>query len=39
VQADTGGYNQSHRDHGYEGDPLRPLPGQFYGFLVTAAAN
>jgi subtilisin len=37
VQADTARYNLSHPSYGYQGDPLRPVPGRFYGFLVTAA--
>jgi hypothetical protein len=38
VLADTALYNLSHPNHGYRGDPLRPSPGRYYGFLVTAAA-
>jgi subtilisin len=37
MQADTARYNLSHPSYGYQGDPLRPVPGRFYGFLVTAA--
>jgi subtilisin len=38
VLADTARYNLSHPNYGYQGDPLRPFPGRYYGFLVTAAA-
>jgi subtilisin family serine protease len=38
VLADTARYNLSHRNYGYQGDPLRPFPGRYYGFLVTATA-
>ena len=37
VLADTALYNLAHPNYGFQGDPLRPSPGRYYGFLVTAA--
>ncbi|MDQ0846938.1 S8 family serine peptidase [Streptomyces sp. V1I6] len=36
VLADTARYNITHPGYGYQGDPLRPIPGRYYGFLVYA---
>jgi subtilisin family serine protease len=33
----TAGYNKNHRDFGFEGDPLRPIKGQYYGYLAQIA--
>ncbi len=33
----TADYNKNHRDFGYEGDPLRPVKGQYYGYLAQIA--
>ena len=30
------GYNTAHPDYGYVGDPLRPLDGRYYGYLIYA---
>jgi hypothetical protein len=36
LQARTAAYNLSHPSFGFRSDPLRPVPGRFYGFLLTA---
>lgn len=28
-------HNRQHQDHGYQGDPLRPVEGRHYGYLIT----
>jgi len=33
----TADYNKDHRDFGFEGDPLRPVKGQYYGYLAQIA--
>ena len=33
----TASYNKKHRDFGFEGDPLRPIDGQYYGYLTQIA--
>jgi subtilisin family serine protease len=30
----TAAYNKRHRDFGFDGDPLRPIKGQYYGYLA-----
>lgn len=30
-------YNTAHPGYGFVGDPIRPVSGQYYGFLVRAA--
>jgi subtilisin family serine protease len=30
----TAAYNKKHRDFGFDGDPLRPIKGQYYGYLA-----
>jgi hypothetical protein len=36
--ADAAAYNNSRRGRGYgfAGDPLRPVPGKYYGYLIRA---
>ena len=36
IQGDSAIYNLTHRGYGFQGDPLRPQPGHYYGFLVRA---
>jgi subtilisin len=36
IQADATAYNQANPGYGYQGDPLRPLPGKHYGYLIRA---
>jgi subtilisin family serine protease len=38
IVSDAAAYSMAHPDYGFEGDPLRPDPGRYYGFLVRAAA-
>ena len=33
---DAARYNERHPDHGYDGDPLRPFGGRYYGHLIRA---
>ena len=33
----TASYNEENRDFGFEGDPLRPIDGQYYGYLTQIA--
>jgi len=34
--ADAAADNAKHPDYGYQGDPLHPISGKYYGFLVPA---
>ncbi len=36
LRSDAAAYNMTHLDYGFLGDPLRPVAGQYYGFLVRA---
>ena len=36
IQGDSAAYNLTHRGYGFQGDPLRPQSGHYYGFLVQA---
>ncbi len=36
VVADAATYNQSNTGYGYQGDPLRPISGKYYGYLIRA---
>jgi subtilisin len=33
----TAAYNKKHRGFGFEGDPLRPIEGKYYGYLAQIA--
>ena len=33
---DAQAYNQANPGYGYQGDPLRPIPGKHYGWLIRA---
>ena len=33
----TAAYNKDNRGFGFEGDPLRPIEGQYYGYLTQIA--
>ena len=39
IVADAAAYNAMKKNsgYGYEGDPLRPIEGKYYGYLVSAA--
>jgi len=34
--ADAAAYNNAHPNYGYQGDPLRPVEGKYYGYLIRA---
>jgi hypothetical protein len=34
IVADAAGYNAGHSDYGFQGDPLRPNGGNYYGYLI-----
>ena len=36
IVADAAGYNQANPSYGFQGDPLRPISGKYYGYLVRA---
>jgi subtilisin len=38
ILADAAAYNQSRKGlaYGFQGDPLRPTPGKYYGYLIRA---
>jgi subtilisin family serine protease len=38
ITNDAAAYSAGHAAYGYAGDPIRPEPGKYYGFLVRAAA-
>lgn len=35
----TEDYNEKNRDFGFDGDPLRPLKGKYYGYLAQVAGG
>jgi len=39
IVADTAAYNSMRKNSGYGfvGDPLRPITGKYYGYLISAA--
>lgn len=36
ILGDARDYNRAHPRYGYMGDPLRPIAGRYYGWLVNA---
>jgi subtilisin len=36
IRADAAAYNQANPGYGYQGDPLRPVAGKHYGYLIRA---
>jgi subtilisin len=36
IVADARAYNRANRGYGYDGDPLRPFSGRYYGWLIRA---
>jgi hypothetical protein len=36
VVADAEAYNLANPTYGYQGDPLRPIDGRYFGYLVNA---
>jgi subtilisin len=37
IRAEAAAYNQANPGYGYQGDPLRPVAGKHYGYLIRAA--
>jgi subtilisin len=37
IRSDAAAYNTAHPGYGFTGDPLHPLSGRYYGFLLRAA--
>lgn len=37
IVADASAYNQAVPDYGFQGDPLRPISGSYFGYLIRAA--
>jgi hypothetical protein len=37
LRMDAAGYSTAKPGYGFTGDPLRPIPGRYYGFLLRAA--
>jgi subtilisin len=38
IVSDAAAYNTANSGYGFVGDPLRPQPGKYYGFLIRAAS-
>ena len=36
IVADAAAYNQANPGYGFLGDPLRPITGKYYGYLIRA---
>jgi subtilisin family serine protease len=36
ILADAAAYNGAHPEYGFSGDPLRPVAGRYYGYLLNA---
>jgi subtilisin family serine protease len=36
IRADATAYNQANPDYGFQGDPLHPIAGKYYGYLIRA---
>jgi subtilisin family serine protease len=36
IRSDAAAYNLAHPDYGFDGDPLRPVAGKYYGYLIRA---
>jgi hypothetical protein len=37
IRGDAETYNIAHSSYGFIGDPLHPVSGRYYGFLLRAA--
>jgi subtilisin len=37
LRADAAKYNGAKKTYGFDGDPLRPIPSRYYGYLIHAA--
>jgi len=38
IVSDAAAYNTANTGYGFVGDPIRPEPGKYFGFLVRAAS-
>jgi subtilisin len=36
IVSDASSYNSIHTSYGFQGDPLRPINGRYYGYLINA---
>jgi hypothetical protein len=39
IRSDAAAYNLAHLGYGFDGDPLRPVAGKYYGYLIRAALH
>jgi subtilisin len=37
IVSDAAAYNQAHPEYGFQGDPLRPISGKYYGYVIRVA--
>ena len=37
IVADAAAYNNANPGYGFVGDPLRPVEGKYYGYLIRSA--
>ena len=37
IVSDAAAYNRANPGYGFQGDPLRPISGKYYGYLIRAA--
>ena len=37
VLSDAERYNHAHQGYGFSGDPLRPIDGKYFGYLIRTA--
>jgi subtilisin len=38
IVADARAYNDTNPGYGFQGDPLRPISGKYYGYLIRAGS-
>ena len=38
IVSDAANYNNAHPEYGFVGDPLRPVTGKYYGYLIRAGS-
>jgi len=36
IATDAQAYNSANSEYGYTGDPLRPVEGKYFGYLIRA---
>jgi subtilisin len=39
IVGDAAAYNQANPGYGFQGDPLRPIAGKYYGYLIRAGLH